>query len=82
MTDKPDGGPAFPVVAHGTIFNTGMSYRAWVAGQELSGMGRINPSLPNDPASTSVWPQPEELAARRAKWAVLQADALIAELAK
>ena len=56
----------------------GMSIRDWFAGQALITLGDINPHLPNDAGKLRQWPEPQELAERRAKWAYLQADAMIA----
>ena len=41
MTDRHDGGPAFPVAAD--EFTTGMTLRDWFAGQALAGI-LANPS--------------------------------------
>lgn len=42
MTEKNDGGPAFPVVevhpVHGSRIDMGMSLRDWFAGQALAGL--------------------------------------------
>ena len=40
-------------------------------------MSNSNPNLPGDPAG-KAWPDPDVLAQRRAAWAVLQAEALLA----
>jgi len=52
--------------------------RDWFAGQALITLGDVNPHLPNDAGKLRQWPEPQELAERRAKWAYLQADAMIA----
>jgi hypothetical protein len=73
---KNDGGAAFPAVGMSqsgdqqflAIFNGGMSLRAYFAGQALQGL------LPNH--AKGQWPDIEPLA----NWAVLIADAMIAEL--
>jgi hypothetical protein len=80
MTTKDDGGPAFPA-GNGNMDRGGMTLRAWIATHALMRVDASNPNLPGSQAGTH-WPGPEELAERRAKWAVLQADALIAELAR
>lgn len=75
-----DGGPAFPPTfgLSGDI-GTGMSLRDWFAGQALTSLAEIDPSLPGEaPQHNYVWPAPERLAERRAKWAYLQADAMLA----
>lgn len=78
MTDRiNDGGPAFPITAsYGTAWeHNGMTMRDWFAASVIASANDINPHLPGDPAG--AWPAPEELAARRAKWAYLQADAML-----
>lgn len=72
MTDKPDGGPAFPVPGSwGTEYESnGMTYRAWVAGQAMAGLLAC-------PTMCA-----EMTAAEYAETACEVADALIAELAK
>lgn len=82
MTTKDNGGQAFPT--HPILYGSadqhlaqGMSLRDWFAGQALITLGDVNPHLPNDAGSLREWPEPQELAARRAKWAYLQADAMI-----
>jgi hypothetical protein len=79
-----DGGPAFPVEANISAQGyarlpafPGMSLRDWFAGQALLTVGDMNPNLPGDPA-TGYWPEPDDLVMRRAKWAYLQADAMLA----
>ena len=48
MTDRHDGGPAFPVAAHpvtdiyGYDTSSGMSLRDWFAGQAMAGLLRDN----------------------------------------
>ena len=80
MTKKDDGGPAFPhtIEEDGclTQFHHGMTLRDWFAGQVINYL-HVNPNLPDDPASEKEWPDPLTLANRRAKWAYLQADAMI-----
>jgi hypothetical protein len=51
--------------------------RDWFAGQALATIKQINPHLPGSPAG-ATWPEPLELANRRAAWAYIQADAMIA----
>lgn len=78
MDTKDTSGPAFPTVAGQTVYSNGMTLRDWFAGQALASLaGDINPHLPNSRAS-AMWPEPQELADRRAKWAYLQADAMLA----
>ena len=74
MTARDDGGPAFPRSDYDNS-NAGITLRDWFAGQALAQMAKTNPSLPGDKATT--WPEPEELAERRARWAYLQADAML-----
>ena len=38
MTQKENGGPAYPTVAGQTVYSSGMSLRDWFAGQMLAGM--------------------------------------------
>jgi hypothetical protein len=78
-----DGGSAFPqhqfepYGGGGCWTNTGgMTLRDWFAGQCIPAMSETNPHLPGDRADG--WPDPASLAARRARWAYLQADAMIA----
>ncbi len=79
MTEQPkDGGPAFPIETTATPYAPGMSLRDWFAGQALIGATNCNPNLPGSPASEARWPDAQELADRRAAWAYLQADAMIA----
>lgn len=79
-----DGGPAFPAEAEwkdgAEVWpsSKGMSLRDWFAGQALLAGAGINPHLPGDDAEPDLWPKPAELAERRARWAYIQADALIA----
>jgi len=77
MTDKDNGGPAFPNIAGHTVYSNGMTLRDWFASQALLSVGETSPNLPGDPANTGAWPGPEELATRRARWAYLQADAML-----
>lgn len=96
--DKEAGGPAFPCVTkfyeqrhagerssylHNIVEAAGgMDLRDYFAGQAIVTVSDTNPNLPDSPASPSGWPAPDELAQRRARWAYLQADAMIAERAK
>ena len=75
MSARDHGGPAFPTVAGPTVYSTGMSLRDWFAGQAIAQLSETNPNLPGDRAT--AWPEPEELAERRARWAYLQADAML-----
>lgn len=77
--EKLDGGPAFPHNLDSLQFETaGMSLRDYFAAQALVAT-ITNPNLPDDPANLSSWPEPSELADRRAKWCYLQADAMLKE---
>jgi hypothetical protein len=81
MTEINDGGPAFPMLVQSWNGNIsaeaeGMTLRDWFAGQCIPAMSETNPHLPGDRADG--WPDPASLAARRARWAYLQADAMIA----
>ena len=78
--NKNDGGPAFPVPEQFSY--DGMTLRDWFAGQVMATLGNTNPSLPDSPASPSLWPEPPDLMQRRAAWAYLQADAMLAERSK
>ena len=84
MTKKQDGGPAFPhqfedVHGHPSWHQSnGMTLRDYFAGQVLMSLGGTNPHLPDDPADPLNWPDPTNLVMRRAKFAYLQADAMIA----
>jgi hypothetical protein len=80
MTEKNDGGPAFLIASDVLGHNEGMTLRAWFAGKALVACGESNPNLPGDPADHIKWPGAYELAERRAAWAVIQADAMIAAL--
>ncbi|MEQ8450612.1 MAG: hypothetical protein RIB97_13085 [Nitratireductor sp.] len=66
MTDRNDGGPAFPVskdVVYPQL--NGMSLRDWFAGQALNGMGTWSPNgMPGNHKA-------------RADWAYEQADAML-----
>ena len=82
MTARTDGGPAFPT--HPALYSSadaglaqGMSLRDWFAGQALLDVSGTNPNLPGDPADTTEWPKPMQLARRRARWAYIQADAML-----
>lgn len=92
MTTKDNGGFAYPqtpaVGPTGDLYHPseqgwggGMSLRDYFAACSLTAFDG-NPNLPGDPASGRVWPEPEVLAQRRAQWAYLQADAMIAERSK
>jgi len=52
MTDKDNGGPAFPIETTATPWAEGMTLRDWFAGQALAGMlaHGIGPSGPADVA--------------------------------
>lgn len=60
--------------------------RAWLTGQALVAMGMWMPPVDFDPAKPGIYSaadlSPPEQAAQRARWAVMQADAVLAELAK
>lgn len=80
-----DGGPAFPVLTDRSggeefyLCTPGMSLRDWLAGQVLASLEDVDPRLPGDPPTHDyVWPTPEKLAERRAKWSYMQADAMLA----
>ena len=78
MSEKDNGGDAFPVMNMATgLIHQGMTLRDWFAGQALITLGEGNPNLPDDPADIRHWPKPMVMAVRRAKWAYLQADAMI-----
>ena len=82
MTTQPnDGGPAFPRADDVANSNAGMSLRDWFAGQAMAGSHGENPNLPGDLADTTEWPKPIALSRRRARWAYLQADAMLEERA-
>ena len=79
-----NGGPAFPARPtehlHGggsITAHHGMSLRDYAAIKVIARC-EGNPNLPDDPASPHGWPEPQELALRRAKWGILQADAFLA----
>ena len=73
------GGGAFPLAtSEQNDAQFGMSLRDWFAGQALAIMAQSNPNLPGDTADDRCWPEPEDLCRRRAKWAYMQADAMIA----
>lgn len=55
-----------------------ISLRDYFAGQALTAAMDMNPHLPGDPADPRVFPGAAELAERRAKWAYLHADAMLA----
>ena len=79
MSDHNDGGPAFPTVAGHVVYSNGMTLRDWFAGQALTSLAEVDPRLPGEvPQHDYVWPTPEKLAERRATWAYLQADAMLA----
>ena len=84
MTTKDNGGAAFPFSPndHSTarMTTSGMSLRDWFAGQALITLGDVNPHLPNDAGSLREWPGSGS-GSRRAKWAYLQADAMITDRA-
>lgn len=68
MTDRNDGGPAFPHETYNGAplsFGCGMSLRDWFAGQALNGMGTWSPNgMPGNHKA-------------RADWAYEQADAML-----
>ena len=85
MSEIDDGGPAFPHDGRdngpGNIKgwpHDGMTLRDWYAGKALVMVADVNPDLPGDPADPVNWPTPEVLFERRARWAFLQADAMVA----
>jgi hypothetical protein len=85
MTEHKDGGPAFParpmehfLGATSITVHHGMSLRDYFAGQVIASDMNGNPNLPGDMAGRASWPAPAELAQRRAVWAYLQADAMLA----
>ena len=81
--DKPTGGSAFPIPPSGEFEGfSGMTLRDWFAGQVIATLSDINPNLPDNPAPASGWPSPVDLMQRRAAWAYLQADAMLAERSK
>lgn len=86
MDTKDDGGPAFPrppfdVNDYRGDGSEGMSLRAYIATAVLSDMRDLNPLLPGESRYDLHWPDDSRvLADRRAAWAVIQADALIAAL--
>ena len=81
MMNQNGGGAAFPFSPndHSTshMATNGMTLRDWFAGQALTALGELNPNLPGSLASAQTWPDPQELADRRSKWAYLQADAML-----
>lgn len=81
MTEINTGLPAFPFAATDPsnvhMQAQGMTLRDWFAGQALGNLGNVNPNLPGDPASPLGWPDAEELMQRRARFAYLQADAML-----
>lgn len=66
---KNNGGPAFPCYDGSGLSCTGMSMRQYYAGQAMMGL-LANPN------------NSKEFSHEIAEWAVMQADALLAELAK
>jgi hypothetical protein len=84
MSVKDDGGPAFPgsiaVSAVGDVHEggSGMTLRDWFAGQTLIALENSSPILPGEAGGGHFWPEPAELARRRAVFAYLQADAMLA----
>ena len=78
-----DGGPAFPMPQAETSQGghwqqEGMSLRDWFAGLALAALGNLNPFLPGEATALNQWPDAGALTVRRAKWAYLQADAMLA----
>lgn len=85
MSKIDDGGPAFPIEREqedkeGPFWSNGMSLRAYFAGQAITAIGGWCPD--HDDGSTVDWTDLGEVARLRAEFAVMQADALIAELAE
>lgn len=87
MTDKIDGGAAFPHPQHETYNHQqkrweevgasgGMSLRDWFAGQALVAMGTWSPD------SAAMAATHKERQKLRAEYAYAQADALLAERGK
>ena len=78
MTDK-DGGPAFPIAAYTLgldgkpmlMVKDGMTLRAYLAAKAMQGM-----------MARDTFDQGQDSPPKRARLACLEADALIAELAK
>ena len=65
MSEKDNGGPAFPVGSGPWKDFPGMTLRDWFAGMVLAGI--------------NVDPDPESSPEDRAKWAYSDADAMLAE---
>lgn len=77
MTDKNDGGLAFPaLIPHNSQFHypaNGMTLRDWFAGQALASIGTWMPTV--DLSARLV---DASVLAMRAEWAYRQADAMLA----
>ena len=54
MTQKHDGGPAYPTVAGHTVYSNGMSLRDYFAGQALEGFLASWP-VNGRPAQAETW---------------------------
>lgn len=70
------GGPALPGGRPGVEY--GMTLRDWFAGQALVGIGTWCPQEQSDLVGGSYFPDAATVAKRRAQWAYLQADAMLA----
>jgi hypothetical protein len=80
-----DGGSAFPwteIENDGGLrsehYHAGMTLLDWYAGQALVACGLSNPQLPDD-LTDEPWPNPAQLARRKAIWAYQQAEAMLKE---
>lgn len=89
MSEINNGGPAFPSAPQqmqideatgklSPIGFEGMTLRDWFASQALMTVAHENPKLPGDQGEPGSWPPPAILAKRRAVWAYIQADAMLA----
>lgn len=65
MSEKNNGGPAFPIGSGDMRDPCGMTLRDWFAGMVLAGIN-VDPDYESSPED-------------RAKWAYFDADAMIAE---
>lgn len=77
MSDKPDGGPAFPCEAPNGDFYSGMDLRDYFAGQALLTI-QVSAS---EPDTLQIIP-PEVRAQTHARLAYALADAMLAERSK
>lgn len=68
MTQKDNGGPAFPTTAGQVVYSHGMTLRDWFAGQAL--------------ANSRTFPGDWTAICSIADWAYQIADAMLAERAK